>query len=122
MEQIPLTAALRLSQGNLTLGGANVYSGATNVNAGALTLNSGASLGNTAITVASGTSLVANPGSGNIQIGSTGASLTLNTGAALTLNDGAVGKVTLNSTGAGSRHCANIEWNVRHARLSHSGC
>jgi autotransporter-associated beta strand protein len=101
------TGAVTLNAGNLTIGGANVYTGATAVNAGTLTLNSGASLGNTAITVA--TTLAANPSngtnnSGNIQIGSTNSSLTLNAGASLNLTDGAsfVGTLTVGGVSSGT--------------------
>jgi autotransporter-associated beta strand protein len=96
-----ITVTSSLANGNLKLGGASTYTGATNVAAGTLTLNSGASLGNTAITVAS--TLAANPGSGNIQIGSTGATLSLAAGATLDLTNGSsnTGTLTLNSTGAG---------------------
>jgi fibronectin-binding autotransporter adhesin len=91
-----------LSAGNLVFGGSNVYSGPTAINAGTLTLTSGASLGNTAITVAAGKTLAADSGSGNIQIGTTSASLNLTAGANLTLSDNNTGTLTFNNPGAGT--------------------
>jgi len=71
---------------NLSLSGTNTYTGATNVNAGRLILNSNAPLGNTAIAVASGASLVVNPALGAVAIGSAGgAGLTLAGGSSLAL-------------------------------------
>jgi autotransporter-associated beta strand protein len=85
--------------GSLTLTAANTYTGATTIGAGGnLILASTASLGNTAITVGSGGTLSAQAGTGDIQIGTNGASLDLGVGSSFSMVDGFVGTVTLNSS------------------------
>jgi autotransporter-associated beta strand protein len=86
-----------VSAGTLTFTAHNVYSGATSLNGGTLNVTSTGSLGNTPITAASGTTFNATPGAGNIQIGSTAASLTLNAGSSFSMADGSFGTVTFNS-------------------------
>ena len=88
--------------GKLTLGGSNSYVGATTVSAGTLALAPGSSLGNTAITVSGGATLLAQTGAGNIQIGTTGASITLNAGSIFSMVNSSIGDVTLNAPGAGT--------------------
>jgi autotransporter-associated beta strand protein len=78
-----------------TLTGANTYSGPTTVTAGTLAL-AGQLLGDTAITVAGGASLIAQPGTGNLIIGASNASLNLNAGSRFSMQDGSIGTVTLN--------------------------
>jgi autotransporter-associated beta strand protein len=94
------TGGLTLTNGTLTLGGTNVYTAATAVNGGTLKISPGGSLSNTAITVASGATFAANPGSGTISLGtgstSANASLTLNGGATFSMVDGATGTLLLN--------------------------
>ena len=87
--------------GKLTLSGSSTYTGATSVAASTLAITSTGSLGNTAIAVAGGATLLAQPGGGNITIGSSGASLTLFPGSNFSMEDGAVGTATL-SSGAGT--------------------
>ncbi len=99
---IPLTKS---GAGTLTLTGTNGYTGATNVNGGTLailgpTLGAGPALANTVITVASGATFAAYPGSGSVTVGKTapliqGARLTLNAGAAFTMVDNAIGTFNL---------------------------
>ncbi len=88
--------------GALTLTNANTYTGPTLVNSGTLVLTSAASLGETPITVASGARFLAQPGSGNIQIGAAAATLTLNAGASFSMQDGSIGTLTLEGAGSGS--------------------
>jgi fibronectin-binding autotransporter adhesin len=102
------TGAVTVNSGaTLKLGGANVYTGITSVN-GTLTLNHASSLANTAITVGSVGILNASPGNGNINIGTTGATLTLSAGSTLSLlaaDSDTIDTLTLNSTvatGAGT--------------------
>ena len=84
----------------LTLTGANTYSGTTTVSNGTLRLGAG-SLGNTAISVASGATFAATPGSSSVAAGTTGAgtagaTLTLNAGSAFSMVDNSIGTVNLN--------------------------
>ena len=90
----------KVGNGTQTLGGANTYTGATAVNAGTLQLSG--SLGNTAITVAPGATLLANAGSGVIAAGPN-SSLTLNGGASsagqFSMVDDAIGTFRVGSGG-----------------------
>jgi fibronectin-binding autotransporter adhesin len=86
-----------------TLTGANTYSGPTTVTAGNLALaGTGQILGDTAITVAGGATLTTQPGMGNLTIGASNASLTLNAGAKFSMVDGSFGTTTLNGAGSTS--------------------
>jgi autotransporter-associated beta strand protein len=96
--------------GTLTLTGTNGYTGATNVNGGTLvvlgpTSGAGPALANTLITVASGATFAAYPGSGSVTVGrtnlvSSGGRLTLNAGSAFTMVDNAIGTLNLFQGGA----------------------
>jgi autotransporter-associated beta strand protein len=105
------TGGLRVSDsaggGSLTLTSSNSYSAATTIGSGGVLILSStgtsvAALGNTAISVASGGTFAVKPNSGNIQIGSTGASLALAAGANFTMADGTVGTLTVNGNGSAS--------------------
>jgi len=105
------TGAVTVNSGaGLVLNGSHLFSGATTINSGGtLTANAGASLGNTAI-LDSGTANF-NAGSGNIQIGSTAASLALNSGGAFSMADANFGKVTLNSVAGGTAEALALNGN-----------
>jgi len=96
------TGGVTLLSGKLTFGGSNVYTGPTAVTAGTLTLKTGSSLGNTVITVSSAATMVAAlTGNGNINLGTTGATLTLSGGSSLILqaiDSDTLDTLTLNST------------------------
>ena len=101
------TGGVTLLSGGLTFGGSNVYTGPTAITAGTLTMKTGSSLGNTAITVSNGATVTAAlTGNANINLGSTGASLTLSGGSTLLLqaiDTDTLDTLTLNSAaGAGT--------------------
>jgi autotransporter-associated beta strand protein len=91
--------------GTLTLTGTNGYTGATNVNGGTLavqgpTVGVGPAMANTLITVATGATFAAFPGSGSVTVGKLspvgqGGRLTLNAGSAFTMVDNAIGTFNL---------------------------
>jgi autotransporter-associated beta strand protein len=90
------TTALTVTSGTMSLTGANTYSGATNVTGGALILSGSGSLGNTAITMGTGTTFTASALGGTLNAGSTstvsvGASLNLGVGSAFTMGDATAG-------------------------------
>jgi autotransporter-associated beta strand protein len=104
---------VKSGSGTISLTGASTYGGATAVNAGILALTTGAAhtaaLGNTAITVAAGSTfsprLGAAPFSTMVNAGATGpgsagATLTLNPGSALGMVDGSVGTFNLQQENA----------------------
>ncbi len=95
------TGGVTVNSGQLTLSGASNYSGSTTISSGTTTLTSSAALGNTAIAVANGASFVVQSGSGNFQIGTTAASLTLGGNSSFSMSDGSIGTVTLNAPGSG---------------------
>ena len=77
------------------LTGANAYTGATSIGGTTtLGLGAGGGLGNTAITVGSGATFLAQ--AGNVGIGTGTASLTLSGGSILSMVDGSVGSLALN--------------------------
>jgi fibronectin-binding autotransporter adhesin len=80
----------KLGSGSLTLNGSNTYTGATNVNVGSLFLGAGANLSSSAISVATGASLLVQTGTGITTIGSGAGSLTLNSGSNFNMTDGAL--------------------------------
>jgi autotransporter-associated beta strand protein len=105
---LTVNAAVTLTKsgaGTLTLTGTNGYTGATNVNGGTLvvlgpTSGAGPALANTLITVASGATFAAYPGSGSVTVGrttpvSSGGRITLNAGSAFTMVDNAIGTFNL---------------------------
>jgi fibronectin-binding autotransporter adhesin len=105
------TGGVSVSAGTLTLGAANAYAGATSVTGGTLTLASGGSLGNTAITVSSGGTLLAQTGNSGIGAGS--GSLTLGSGSTLSLVDGSLGSLTLDDgLTIGGATAANLDFDL----------
>jgi fibronectin-binding autotransporter adhesin len=86
--------------GRLFLTGPNTYTGPTAITSGTMVVAGSGSLGDTAITVGQGAGFAVQPGSGNINIGNTAASLTLSGSSVFSMADGAIGTVTLNGTSA----------------------
>jgi fibronectin-binding autotransporter adhesin len=95
--------------GSLTLTKPETYTAATNIGTnGNLILAATSGLGDTAVTVGSGGTLTAQPGTGNLQIGAIFATLTLNPNGSFSMADGAVGTVTIESAGAGTGSVLNL--------------
>ena len=90
--------------GTLTYSGASGYTGATYVSGGTLALSNAASnttpLGNTAITVNTGTTLAINKNGSTVNVGTGGASVKLLPGATLNVSDGTIGTFNINTAGS----------------------
>ncbi len=112
----------------LTLTNHSTYTGATTINSSSLILSPTAALGNTAITVNAGATLVALPGSvmGDPTVAGAGATLTLNGGVLDTTNGGAnasIGIVAIhqNATFGGTALTlsgATLDFNVNNSGVS----
>ncbi len=117
---------IKSGSATLSLTGPSVYTGTTVVSGGTLALGATGSLANTAISVASGATFAALPGSGATSAGTTGAgtagaTLTLPSQAAFSMVDGAIGTFNLNQNASFAAAPLTLTSSILNLELASTG-